>query len=767
MRFSVSAGLQIGYSQRVRSLILWLLAFVFITVARSSGVPDAERNSVPDAEKTAPYRFQNVAIGAGGFITGFAAHPAERGLYYVRTDIGGAYRWNAAVKQWVPLQDWLPFRERNLLGVESLALDPTDPTKLYLAAGTYVNARTPNGALLRSSDRGHHFEITRLPFKLGSNEDGRFAGERLQVDPNQPQTLLLGTREAGLWRSGNAGANWGRVQSFPALPLNDDGLTFVAFDPSSGPKGQPTPVIFVGVNDPIANLLRSDDAGRSWKPVLGGPDGMFPNHGVFAADGTMYLSYSDTPGPNGMTHGAVWAYVPRTGQWRDVTPQSAQGFGYGTFAVDPEHAGTLLASTMDRWHPGDTIFRSADAGAHWTSLKENAVRDASPAPYLKHTAANTEPPFGHWIGAVMIDPFDSAHVLYGTGETIWESHDAESQTTHWEAGAPGIEETANITLLSPALSGDAEPHLYTGMADIGCFRHDDLTRSPPGGAMKPEFSDCDAIALAAGKPGEMVRVGRSWTSGPPGPHGAVSHDDGKSWTPFASEPPHAEQGGDAAISADGRLLLWAIRGGPLAISADNGAHWRVLSPQGLGDTSSGQSVQVLADTRKLQSFWVYRPETGELDTVGTSGVAMPVSKTGPKNGNLRIAAVRPDVLWIASGTGLFRWKTDTGSEPWVPVGSVAAAYAVGFGKAARAQTAPAIYLAGALAGTPDAAAAQTSQSRGGGLYRSLDDGTTWERIDDREHRYAWVEQITGDPRVFGRVYFGTNGRGVFWGEPAP
>jgi xyloglucan-specific exo-beta-1,4-glucanase len=27
--------------------------------------------------------------------------------------------------------------------------------------------------------------------------------------------------------------------------------------------------------------------------------------------------------------------------------------------------------------------------------------------------------------------------------------------------------------------------------------------------------------------------------------------------------------------------------------------------------------------------------------------------------------------------------------------------------------------------------------------------------------------IAGDPRVFGRVYVGTDGRGVFYGEPAP
>ena len=727
------------------------------------------------AEKRVPYRYRNVTFVAGGFITGFVAHPGERGLYYVRTDIGGAYRWDAGAKRWIPLQDWLPFSERNLLGVESIALDPTDPQKLFLAAGTYVNGRTPAGAILRSSDQGRHFETIRVPFKMGGNEEGRFAGERLQVDPNHPQAMLMATRLDGLWSSADRGITWNRVRSFSDLVFNNDGLTFVAYDKASGGAGSPTPVIFVGLANPIGSLMRSEDNGRTWNRVAGGPAGVFPNHGVFAADGTLYLTYTDAPGPNGVGNGSVWAYTPRTGQWRDITPEKpvpgsrehgGKGFGYGTVAVDPQNAGTLLVSTIDRWQPGDTIFRSTDSGAHWNSLKEGATRDSSLAPWTKHTAA--EAPFGHWIGAVMVDPFDPAHVLYGTGETIWESRDAAGEKTHWAVGAPGLEETADITLLSPLLPGDAGPHLYTGLGDIGCFRNDDFAHSPPGGAMKnPELSNCDALALAANAPREMVRVGRSWTPG--APHGAVSHDGGVSWTPFATEPPGGENGGDAAISADGKRLLWAVHRGVLAMSADSGAHWRVLSKR----SPNWQPVQVLADTRSPEAFWLYDPESGQLWSFGGDGTGHQVNKGLEKAGRLRIAPETPGTLWFAGPAGLLR-SVDAGVK-FEPVPSVAAAYAVGFGKASPGSSfgpavktaAPAIYLAGAVAGTPEAK--QLSASKGevkaGGLYRSLDDGASWQRIDDPEHRFAWIEQITGDPRIFGRVFLGTNGRGVLVGEP--
>ncbi len=785
-----------GVRKKLVPLLMTFLVLPFLTFAQV----------LKDVDRSVPYTYKNVQIVAGGFITGLVAHPAERGLRYARTDIGGAYRWDAGAERWSPLEDWLPIAERNLLGVESLAIDPADPRKLYVAAGTYLNPRVPNGAILRSGDQGRHFEMTRVPFQMGGNEDGRFAGERLQVDPNDGRRLFLATRLNGLWHSADSGVTWLPVREFPGTPLNRMGLTFVALDKASGVKGRPTPVLLVGVCDPVENLLRSDDAGRSWKPVVGGPLGVFPNHGIFAADGTLYLSYGDSPGPNGMSNGAVWAYVPRTGQWRDVTPErpsgrsragngDAQAFGYGMVVVDPEHAGTVFASTLDRWHPGDTIFRTKDAGRHWVSLREGARRDATPAPWTRHEAS--EAPFGHWIGAAVVDPFDGNHVLYGTGETIWESHDAlaapgsigsategmagkdgearqqgklgapgaqtgqggRSPKTHWTIGAQGLEATAVLTLLSPLLPGDAGPHLYAGLGDIGCFRIDDFERSPAAGAMKhPELSNCDALALAAAKPGEMVRVGRSWTPG--APHGAVSHDGGVQWTPFLREPEGGGRGGDAAISANGKVLLWAVRGGPLAMSVDDGGHWRSLRLP-----ASQVRLQVLADAHKPDVFWVYAPQTGELFTAAGDGSETTVTKAAPKGGTLRIAANAPETLWIGSEAGLFR-SLDGGTR-WTSTDTVASVIAVGFGKPRleAAGATPVIYLVGALANTPEAHAPEKDVGRGGGIYRSLDDGASWERIDDREHRFASAEQITGDPRVFGRVYLGTNGRGVLVGDP--
>lgn len=79
-----------------------------------------------------PYLWKNVKIGGGGgFVPDVIFNPAQRGLVYARTDIGGAYRMNLN-GSWAPLLDWVDNAHWNYWGCDALATDPVDPARLYL-----------------------------------------------------------------------------------------------------------------------------------------------------------------------------------------------------------------------------------------------------------------------------------------------------------------------------------------------------------------------------------------------------------------------------------------------------------------------------------------------------------------------------------------------------------------------------------------------------------------------------------------------------------
>jgi hypothetical protein len=121
-------------------------------------------------------------------------------------------------------------------------------------------------------------------------------------------------------------------------------------------------------------------------------------------------------------------------------------------------------------------------------------------------------------------------------------------------------------------------------------------------------------------------------------------------------------------------------------------------------------------------------------------------------------------VWLAAFDGLyhsllvFQQTADAKQEPnvvakFAQLAGVEEIHAFGFGKAAPGRAYPALYLVGTVKGQR-------------GIFRSIDVARTWVRINDDQHQWGLVLQITGDPRIYGRVYVGTHGRGVFYGDPA-
>ena len=747
--------------------------------------------------KQVPYTWKSVQIVGGGFVDGIIFHPTAKDVRYARTDMGGAYRWDATPHRWHPILDWVPYVDRNLMGIESIAVDPSDPNRVYLACGTYTNANTPNGAVLRSDDRGHTFQRANVPFKFGGNEDGRGNGERLDVDPLDGRVLYLGTRHDGLWRSHDRGVTWARVTSFPDVkeavpptpplqpgetrrhywqrrPVRGSGIVFVKFGAPTAAyrKDHPSQTIYVGVSlMDRSNLFVSTDRGDSWHAIPGEPLHYRPTRAALSSDGFLYVVYGTAPGPSRMTDGAVWKLDTHTGAWIDITPDrpvaGVKEFGYAAVSVDAQHPRTLIVSSFGRpvSAGGEDIFRSTDGGASWKTIfhgrgDANGVYDYSLAPYVKATPI-------HWLFDVEIDPNNPDHAMFTTGYGGWETFDLtmsdRGKPTHWSDMASGIEETVALQLNSPGQGA----HLITAIGDYGGFVHWDLDRpAPEGSSAPPRFGNTTGVASATLRPQAIVRVGTS-AEHKPDENISYSLDEGRTWQGTAATPKPGSRFGSIAISADGKTWVWTPEGSPSYVTRDLGATWA-------SSTGLPANLQVIADPIAPQTFYaisladqtVFRSTDGAATfsaqkfTLSDGPFALGQSSRGdPRGGQDRLYAApgRADDLWFAAFSGLYHAAsvssaTSANDISFTRMPGVTDIQAFGFGKAAPHRTCPAMYLVGTVQGQP-------------GIFRSIDEGQNWARINDDQHQWGLVLQISGDPRSYGRVYVGTHGRGTVYGDP--
>lgn len=113
-------------------------------------------------------------------------------------------------------------------------------------------------------------------------------------------------------------------------------------------------------------------------------------------------------------------------------------------------------------------------------------------------------------------------------------------------------------------------------------------------------------------------------------------------------------------------------------------------------------------------------------------------------------------IWFAGGHPQDKygiWHSTNSGASFTKLSNVEEADLIGFGKAAPGENYMALYTVAQIDGVR-------------GVFRSDDAGASWVRINDDNHQYARINMaITGDPRVYGRVYLGTNGRGTLYADP--
>jgi hypothetical protein len=505
-------------------------------------------------------------------------------------------------------------------------------------------------------------------------------------------------------------------------------------------------------------LFRSLDSGQSWEPVRGGPPAhLLPVRADLDRDGNLYIAYATSIGPNDIKDGAVWRLDTRSGRWADITPDPGSEGGYMGISIDRTRPGRLAVSSINRWQPGDTIWVSDNHGATWTDLKPRSRRDTTASPFLNWGEGDSE--FGHWTAGLAIDPFNGGTLAYTTGATLYRTEDGLKRQLLWRPWVKGIEQTAVITLVSP--TGGA--HLISGFGDIAGFVHERLDVSPPGMHLNPLLNNTNNLDYAGLAPNIVVRSGSSHKPGPDGASLGWSKDGGQSWRPLivpALEGQRHDTNGEAPItvSADGKTFVVAT---PIVLATiDRGLNW--FAPVGLP-----REVRIVADKADARLFYAIDFASGRLlvsrdgarsfSAVAADGLPRDISSARPRNREaqpvLQAAPGTAGKLWIRLGRKLYR-SGDAGASFSQASPDDMTIEQFGLGHPAPGRNVPALYAIGSKDGVQ-------------AVWRSYDGGPTWLRINDEMHQWGLrFRAISGDPRIYGRVYVATDGRGILYGDPA-
>lgn len=285
---------------------------------------------------------------------------------YARTDVGGLYRWDADNKDWHQLLSVESVGQKVSLAVESVAIDPNNTNIVYAATGAFTHTgkgkRVP-GSILKSTDKGNTWQVLDLALPVGGNEEWRWTGERLAVDPHDSNVVYFGSRVDGLWRSQDGGNSWSQIDT-DSVPVGKTwgetkgvpGVTFIEFDRSS------PGVVYVGVAG--EGVYQTTNGGKSWQSLGEIAESLIPQQGEVNADGELVVTLFDRQ--NKSSNGGIWKFNGST--WEDVTPKT--GKNYVGLTVNDSNPNTLFAVTYPMT-PKD-IYRSTDGGETWSVANQNS-----------------------------------------------------------------------------------------------------------------------------------------------------------------------------------------------------------------------------------------------------------------------------------------------------------------------------------------------------------------------------------------------------------
>ncbi|MEI7662930.1 MAG: discoidin domain-containing protein [Bacteroidota bacterium] len=267
----------------------------------------------------------------------FDVAPSDNSVIYCGTETGFMNKTLDKGLSWQLLGQDYPFGG----GVTAVAIHPTDPGIVYVAAGNQVHKTLDGGA-------------TWSPLLPAGN---LFYADRLKIDPQNPQKILAAS-SSGVFISTDGGLTWIKRWSAAAYDIeikpNDNSQLFALTE-----------------NAGKFSLIQSLDGGQTFQaqPTFpatvvqssGGLLAMTPaNPGIMMA---ILLSANNTPYLlKGTLAGSAWNWaLQATGGTGAFPMDNGQGYFDLAMEISPVNANVLLVGTT-------TLFKTVNGGSTFTAI---------------------------------------------------------------------------------------------------------------------------------------------------------------------------------------------------------------------------------------------------------------------------------------------------------------------------------------------------------------------------------------------------------------
>lgn len=770
--------------------------------------------------QTKQYVYRNLPIPGGGYVTGFIYHPKKKNVLYIRTDIGGVYRFDADSQRWFSLIDHVTMEDLSETFPTAAALDDEHPERLYIACG--IDA-SPHGRLAVSEDFGETFQYYEMPMHVHGNMNGRGTGYRLVVDKRDENTLWFASQDSGLWRSADKGMTWEKNEAFPEKYMTLAG------------QSEDGTALFVGCAGVITkrsehlrghSLYVSYDNGVTfeelWQPEDGEIEGvrlaglvaqryamddkyLYVTYAVMGKNAYVYeLGYSCDGGS--VIGGRLVRYpIVKNGegtcfgQGEEITPHGGLEleYGYSGISAAATRPGLVICSTICK-EDGDSIYRSYDYGQTWEEILHDLDKGKMDfrTSYMK-PCYNGNHSIIHWLTDLKINPFDEKEAWFNTGTGVFRTRNLTDEEVIFSDWCDGLEETVHLNLYStPA----GEVQLIDILGDLGGFAFRQLDKPCDNSFDDAEgnrYITCINADYSDENPDFVVVTPRgNWTGKTKGGL-IISRDQCRTFhrvsMPYGIteeldealqqiETPNVNSGW-VAVSSDCRKIVWSVAKWihlPISMvvtSQDSGEHFvqaRVYDLAGERVTMGG--MKVFADRMDSDIFYGFG-EASQCYISVDGGLVFRQHRMPdyfPKidftmidcadKTEVRGETGKQGVFYMVLGVyGLWKFRYDAGNEA-----SVKEITAVRLSRDRDI-----FYRLGLGILRPDGdyykenKAIYTAAVIDGeyGFYQSLDDGQTYTRLNTDRQMFGEINSVEGDSRVYGRFYLATGSRGVLYGEP--